>query len=277
MLTTTIDGLWVLQVLSRIEVLAPELGLRPYLPSVETPRLALAHPVAEELRDAGAISESGEVDATLLEWLTVLSPRDMALLIYVQTPMPTGLTERVLLARLAQWWVTLERCESIVRIAGAGVATSQPSAAMLISSQFERLCGAMAPAALRPVTVDAEELLATVTDGEGLQRFLADRNFDSDQIRTLALAADTKNSAQASFVALESGGLVPLSRNAGAPGVVTVIDTPAGRLLCECVCRGGRRWMIVGPGSARSIAAAVLKIMHCLPARDTWHSHRKAV
>ena len=37
MLTTTIDGLWVLQVLTGIEVLAPEMGLRPILPSVETP------------------------------------------------------------------------------------------------------------------------------------------------------------------------------------------------------------------------------------------------
>ena len=36
MLTTTVDGLWVLQVLSGIEVMAPELGLRPHLPSVES-------------------------------------------------------------------------------------------------------------------------------------------------------------------------------------------------------------------------------------------------
>ena len=36
MLTTTIDGLWVLQILAGIEVLAPELGLRPILPSFET-------------------------------------------------------------------------------------------------------------------------------------------------------------------------------------------------------------------------------------------------
>ena len=41
MLTTTLDGLWVLQVLSGIEVLAPELGLRPILPSLETAQLAL--------------------------------------------------------------------------------------------------------------------------------------------------------------------------------------------------------------------------------------------
>ncbi|HOB50942.1 MAG TPA: ESX secretion-associated protein EspG, partial [Mycobacterium sp.] len=37
MLTTSIDGLWVLQVLTGIEVVAPELGLRPHLPSIEKP------------------------------------------------------------------------------------------------------------------------------------------------------------------------------------------------------------------------------------------------
>ena len=61
MLTTTLDGLWVLQVLSGIEVLAPELGLRPHLPSVETTHMALAHPVAEELRDVGAIGPAGPI------------------------------------------------------------------------------------------------------------------------------------------------------------------------------------------------------------------------
>ena len=63
-LTTTVDGLWVLQVLTGIEVLAPELGLRPILPSVETLQLALAHPIAAELRNAGVIDEAGTVDPT---------------------------------------------------------------------------------------------------------------------------------------------------------------------------------------------------------------------
>ena len=51
-LTTTLDGLWVLQVLSGIESLAPELGLRPVLPSAEPRESALAHPIAAELQAA---------------------------------------------------------------------------------------------------------------------------------------------------------------------------------------------------------------------------------
>ena len=158
MLTTTTDGLWVLQVLSRTEVLAPELGLRPYLPSVETEQLALRHPVAEELRSAGVINDHGGIDDILLEWLTVLSRRDVALLLDVRVPTPQGLPERVMLARFAQWWVTLERRGSMVRLSGVGVATTEESAATLIGAQIQRSCGAMRPAAFRPVTLGTAEV-----------------------------------------------------------------------------------------------------------------------
>ena len=163
MLTTTTDGLWVLQVLSRTEVLAPELGLRPYLPSVETEQLALRHPVAEELRSAGVINDHGGIDDILLEWLTVLSRRDVALLLDVRVPTPQGLPDRVMLARFAQWWVTLERRGSMVRLSGVGVATSEESAATLISAQIQRSCGAMRPAAFRPVTLGTADLLGFST------------------------------------------------------------------------------------------------------------------
>ena len=60
MLTTTLDGLWVLQVLAGIEVLAPESDC-----AFAQPRdgaLALDHPMAAELQEAGVIDEAGAVD-----------------------------------------------------------------------------------------------------------------------------------------------------------------------------------------------------------------------
>ena len=272
MLITTIDGLWLLQVLSGTEVLAPELGLRPYLPSVETTEMALTHPIAAELREAGVITAGGAVDSTVLDWLTVLSRRDVAVLMYVRTP--SQVVDRVLLVRFAQWWVALERCGGMVRLSGVGVATSEQSAAMLLRIQIERLCGAMAPAALRPTTLDIAELLKTVSVGGDLRAFLTARNLDCDQINMLTLAADPVRSAQASFVAIQSG----VARNPviGA-GSVTVIDTPAGRLLTECAVRDGKSWMIAGPGSDTNIASAVTTMMRRLPAQEAWHSYRKVI
>ena len=277
MLTTTLDGLWVLQVLTGIEVLAPELGLRPHLPRVETAQGALAHPIAAELQAAGVIDDVGGVDQTVVEWLTVLSRRDVALLLYAQTPAGSGEPQRALLARFAQWWVTLERTGPVVRLSGVGTATSEQTAGLLITSEIDRLCGKLAPAALKPVTVDVNELLGAVRRTGELRSFLVGQRFDSDQVSMLTLAADPERSAQASVVAIQSGVAGGPARNHIESGAVTIIDTPQGRLVSEHVKRGGRSWMIVSPGGHGNIATAVLTMMRALPAHDDWFSYRKVV
>lgn len=277
MLTTTLDGLWALQVLTGIEMLAPELGLRPHLPSVENPATVLGHPAAEELRAAGVVDEAGTVDETVMEWLTVLARRDLAVLLYVQTPSGDIGLERILLARFARWWVSLERSGDQIRLSSAGTATTEQSAGQLISAQIERLCGPMAPASLKPATIDVAEILSTVTDPASLRAFLADSRFDGDQIATLTLAADRERSAQASAVAIQAGAGVGPLRAHVEPGAVTIIDTPEGRLVSEHVKRDGKTWMIVSPGSSPNISSAVLTMLRNLPAHEQWYSHRKAV
>lgn len=276
MLTTTIDGLWVLQVLTGIEVLATELGLRPHLPSVETKQMALAHPVAAELRSAGVITETG-VDAAVVEWLTVLSRRDVGLLLYAETPGRRGDPERILLARFAQWWVALERCDSMVRLSPAGTANTEQAAARVINAQIERLCGQHPAAPLRPVTLDADGLKNQVRDRESLGRFLIQQHLDGDQRAALLLASDAERCAQASLIAIQSGVGTARDRSHIDSGVVTVIDTPAGRLVVEHLRRGDRNWMIVGPGSAATIESAIGKMLRRLPAQGEWYSYRKAV
>lgn len=274
MLTTTLDGLWVLQVLSGIEVLAPELGLRPHLPSVETSQMALGHPAAQDLHAAAVIDRAGVIDQTVVEWLTVLSRRDMALLVHVQTPAGS---ERIMLARFAQWWVSLERCGDRVRLSGAGTASGEQSAGQLISAHIERWCGQMPPAAMKPVTIRADELLGAARDTGDLQACLAAHGVDRDQAALLALAAAGDRSAQASMVAIQSGVTGgPACRHIGS-GTVTVIDTPRGRLVSEQVSRGGMSWLIVSPGSAGHLASAVLTMMRDMPAHHDWSSYRKVV
>ena len=79
MLTTTVDGLWVLQAVTGIEQTCPELGLRPLLPRLDTPERALQHPVAAELIAAGALDPAGNADPMIREWLTVLLRRDLVM------------------------------------------------------------------------------------------------------------------------------------------------------------------------------------------------------
>lgn len=277
MLTTTVDGLWALQVLTGIETVAPELGLRPHLPSVEPKWLALQHPVTSELRDAGVVDGLDGVDPTVVEWLTVLSRRDVSLVVDVRTP---GDSEpaRVLLARFAQWWVALERSADVIRISGAGTSTGEETANTVLNEQIERLCGRNHPAPLRPVTLDAGAMRIAAAGREAPQTFLAGQRLDADQVRLLTVAADPRRSAQASIVAAQSGvDTGRFQRTHIEPGAVTIIDTLEGRLVAEDVESGGKTWMIVAPGTSSNIAAAINRMMRRLPAHQDWHSYRKVV
>ncbi|GBG41001.1 ESX secretion-associated protein EspG [Mycobacterium montefiorense] len=277
MLTTSLDGLWVLQVLTGIEVLAPEMGLRPHLPSVEPKHKALDHPVAAELRAAGAIDETDSVDGTIVEWLTVLSRRDIALLVHFRLPNDDE-TTRALLARFAHWWVAIERSGDLVRISGAGITSNEGTATAALNSQIERLCGAIDPAPLRPVTLDADAMRAAATDEGSLHEFLGKQGLDADQVHLLKLATDPARSAQASIVAMQSGvDSGGPTRTYIEPGAVTIIDTPEGRLVAEHVSSGAKKWMIIAPGTKNNIGSAINHMVRRLPADQEWHSYRKVV
>lgn len=282
MLTTTLDGLWVLQVLTGIEVVAPELGLRPVLPSAESKDVALLHPVADELRSAGVIDEHGTVDPAVVEWLTVLSRRDVALLLQANRPGRDGretFPTQVTLARFAQWWVALERSDIMVRLSGAGTSSSEGAASQVIGGQLERLCGSAAPVKFKPVTIPTDTIVANVKDHDSLRRYLlANVDLDSDQLHVVLTAADPAVSAQASIVALQSG--VDSGSEARVyveKSVVVVIDTPEGRVVAEHFQRDRKGWMILAPGSLSNITAAVNEMVRRLPAAQEWHSYRKVV
>lgn len=272
MLTTTLDGLWVLQVLSGIEVLAPELGLRPHLPSIETAPAALAHPVAEELIDAGVITTSGEVDETVRQWLAVLSRREIALLLHTRDAGEHCAPARALLARFDQWWVALERSDDLVRLSGVGTATTERSAGLAIMNHIDRLCGPMPASLVQPVSIKTDELLGAVRDAATLRTFLREKRFDPEQIRILTLAAQPERSRQTSVVAIQSG----IASHIEA-GTLTIIDTPDGRLLAEHVSHDGTAWMVLTPGSSDAVTSAVHRLLRRLPARHAWYSYRKAV
>lgn len=277
MLITTIDGLWVLQVLTRIEVLAPELGLRPTLPRVETPQMALAHPVATELRAQGVIDAAGVVDQTVVEWLTVLARRDVALLLQVHAP-GGGVGAQGLLARFAQWWVVIERSGEVARLGGAGTSTAEEVASAVLQTQIERLCGTAPPVHFQPVTLNAGALRAAATSPQTLHTFLANQPLGAQQLRILQMAADPDQSAQASIVALQEGIETGRpTRTHVEPGAVTIIDTPEGRIVVEHSASGGGQWMVLVPGTASNIATAVNQMMRRLPADQQWHSYRRVV
>ncbi|MCV7258865.1 ESX secretion-associated protein EspG [Mycobacterium shimoidei] len=277
MLTTTLDGLWVLQVLTGIEVVAPELSLRPHLPSVEPKQVALTHPVIVELRAWGVVNESGDVDATVLEWLTVLSRRDVAVLVHLSRPGQAA-TRRALLARYATWWVVIERAGELIHLHGAGIAAAEGPANVVIATEIERLCGSRPAAPLRPVTLDASAVRAAAASPQALRALLARHRLETDQRRILRWVADEQRAAQAAIVAIQYGAATDRPARAHIDqGAVTIIDTEEGRLVVEQLTYAGRVWLVVGPGTNNAIASAVAGMLRRLPAGQEWYAHRKAV
>src|SRR5271157_5813038 len=229
MLTTTLDGLWVLQAVTGVEQTCPELGLRPLLPRLDTSERALRHPVAAELVAAGALDEAGNADPMIREWLTVLLRRDLGLLVSMRVPgrEPT----RAAICRFATWWVVLERHADLVRLYPAGTASNEAGASELVVGQIERLGGVAETAPLRPVTLDTEQLLESVRDAASLRSFLLSQRLDVDQLQIVTMAADPARSAHASIVALQAGvGPDEMARIVVGDSTVSIIDTAAGRV-----------------------------------------------
>ncbi|MGB3476191.1 MAG: ESX secretion-associated protein EspG [Mycobacterium sp.] len=282
MLTTTLDGLWVLQAVTGIETLCPELGLRPLLPRLDTAERALRHPIAEELTEIGVLDDQGDVDSMVREWLTVIMRRDIALMLNLNFPgRPYGDPQhmtRVSISRFASWWVVLERHDQEVRLYPAGSATDQAAAGDLLVGQIERLCGVTEAAQLRPVTLETKELLERVRDQDSLRRYLAAQRLDIDQQQIVAMTADPEVSGQANIVAIQPGaGPEELARMAIGDTAVLISDTPAGRVCVENIDNGGRRYQIVSPGTRADVANAILRLIARLPAGADWHSHRRVV
>ena len=276
MLTTTVDGLWVLQAVSGIEQTCPELGLRPLLLRLDTPDRALQHPVAAELITAGALDAAGNADPMIREWLTVLLRRDLGLLLTMGVPgrEPT----RASLCRFATWWVVLERHGDRIRLHSAGTASDESAAGELVVGQVERLCGVAEAAPLRPVTLDSQQLLESVRDGPTLREFLLGQRLDVDQLQIVSTAADPTRSAHATIVALQAGaGPDSTARVAIGDSTVTIVDTPAGRVCVADVISGQRRYQVVSPGSRTEIADAMQRLIRHLPAGDEWHTYRRAI
>ncbi len=276
MLTTTVDGLWVLQAVTGVEQTCPELGLRPSLPRLDTAERAMRHPIASELIAAGALDAAGNVDQMIREWLTVLLRRDLALLVTIAVPgrEPT----RASICRFASWWVVLERHYELVRLYPAGTANDEAVAAQLVVGQVERLCGVAEAAPLRPVTVDTQQLLESVRDPAGLREFLIGQRLDSDQLHIVTMAADPARSAQATIVALQAGiGPEDLARIAVGDTAVAIVDTQAGRVCVETLTSGQRRFQVLSPGSRSDIGGAVQRLIRRLPAGEDWYSYRRVV
>ncbi|SKO34794.1 Putative ESX-2 secretion-associated protein EspG2 [Mycobacteroides abscessus subsp. abscessus] len=274
-LTTTLDGLWALQVFAGVERVCPELGLRPHDKRSETPRVAKSLDVVSELINEKAVTAHGDgflVDKPILNWLTVLSRREVALVMLIQQPGEnTDLPERVALCRRGKWWVSLAIYgNATVRIKPMGIATTHDDASTLIRRELEAICGTNEPAKFKPLTVSTSRLRACKNERD-VERLVIEAGADVDQLRAGLALSRSGQSAQASLCAFQQRQkTVPTV----SPLFVTIADTDRGRLMIKNVISGGQQWTILAPGISKSINSAIIELLKSLPANEEWHNAR---
>lgn len=274
--TATLDGLWAIQVVAGVERVCPELGLRPHDPRSETVEVARTLPVFGELIEQGAVFDTvdgWQVDKPIFEWLTVLSRREVALIVLMHQPGDSSdLPVRVVLARFGRWWVSMSLYDNhTVRIRPMGTARTNDDAAGLVFREIENLCGAAESASsFEPIVVSTERLRAC-RSVDAVKKMMINEGASADQLRAGMMLSSADECAMASIVALQQGQkLEPEVTD----HVVTLADTADGRMVIKNIDRGGKRWTVLAPGATRVITSALAELLATLPAGEEWHNAR---
>ena len=265
MLTTTIDGLWVLQAVTGVEQTCPELGLRPLLPRLDTPERALRHPMAAELhgRRRARRGRQRRPDDSRMAHGTVAArpgaagehectgPRatrgpfadsppggwswNATATWYVFIPPARPATRR----RPANWWwVRSSGCAAWRRRRRCDRSPWIPSSCW--SRCVTRpACGRFCSASVSTST-----------------------NCRSSPWPPIPRAPRTRPS----WRCRPASGRSETARVAVGDSTVAIVDTPAGRVCVADVVSGQRRYQVLSPGSRSDIVGAVQRLIRRLPA-----------
>jgi hypothetical protein len=264
-LTTTCEGLFVLQGLCGVEMLPAVLLLRPWVTAAGPPT---AHPGIPILRAAGALVDDETVHPKIALWLETLGAPDIELCASVRR----GDDQlQLVVARRDGVHVAASRCEDDVTIEEVANVRS-------IRDLLERilpLCGPdTEPARFDPITVPSSDLL------DGLGQVLR-----GDHAAGVALGGMGMTPAQRRIVMLAADSpLMEISfavvlHNARGDHVglasASIVDTSEGRLVRGPI-RGDDRtwWTQIEPGTPEAGGRALRSLVSTLGV-SSWHDHSR--
>lgn len=254
-MSTTCEGVWLLQALCGIETLPDFLILRPYVSAQGQPT---AHPGLKVLRTAGALL-GDDVHPTIVQWLTVLGGPDIQCVASVRRGEDYL---RAVLARRGRSHAALSRCEDDVKIEHVAAVTSPRD----LVGRLLGLCKSQAePARFDPITVPTARLLdgmAEVVRGlHSASAALAPLGLSVEQRRILMMAADSPEMELSMALVQRHGSGEHVSKAA-----VTVTDSAAGRVVTSPI-RGddGLWWTQVEPGTLDAIGRGMGRLISTMP------------
>ena len=267
-LTTTPNGVWVLQALLGVETLPVALRLRPFIPSLYDDSVVVATtagpvPVAQtaehaSLVAAGVIDAAGAVDGTVRDWMTVLSRAERQVVMAIRGPDPATVgdasptvQERVLVVCRHRRWLAMAARDGDEVVFDAVGESEHPD------QQVELICNAMLPAFgdadpadIEGVNVPAELMYTTLNNAaphghDVLVPALARLGLAPPLPEVLTAAARFDESAMAVVSLIDTGVSTTVH-----PRVLTVADTAYGRVsITTSASADGKEWLTIWPAT----------------------------
>lgn len=270
MLTTSTDGVWILQALTGAERMPTPLRLKPFIPSahgdliVETTAGKL--PVQQtrqyhDLVEAGVIDAAGSVDGTVLDWMTVISKAEREVMLTIRRPdQPatdaTGATvhERVLVVCRYQRWLAMAARDGDEMVIGGVGEADDPH------QQIEAICNMLIPALgdAPPADIDGINLPRNVIqhavessagDPQAIAAALRHAGLGPWEVEVMLAATDRARSAMGVVAVLDHGAALRVH-----PQVLTVADSDYGRIsLTATTGADGTEWLSIWPATPTSL------------------------
>ena len=263
-LTTTCEGLWVLQALCGVETLPSALLVRPFIADGGPP---LGHPGIEVLREAGAIVGE-DVHPQIRVWLEALGSPDIELDCTITR---RGADLRVAIARRDGITVAATRHEDDITIENIGAVPSMRA----LLARLLPVCGPeVAPADFNPIMVSSADLMegmAGVMRGDHTPAVALGRlGLDPTQRRIVAAATQEPDMQMAIAVVRHDG-----SGDHVGIAAVAVIDTSEGRVVNGPV-RGdnGAWWTMITPGNLDAGGRALDALLRTVGV-TSWTAHSR--
>ncbi len=284
-LTTTPNGIWILQALLGVEKMPTALRLRPFIPSVDGDGT-----VATELGDvpwsqtaeynslaaAGVIDQHGRVDDAVRDWMAVVGRPQREVLLVIRRPkpversapegedMPALIEERVMsICQRDRWLAMIARSGDEVVLAPLGEAARNDEQVDLICDTVLHAFSRGEAAAISGFNVPSATFESTLKENAPkgraiLASALARIGLSPDQVAVLSAACQLDESAMGVVTVIDRG-----IQDHFHPDIVSVVDSDLGRItISHTTGPDGTRWTSVWPTSPEALRQDLAKLLN---------------
>jgi ESX secretion-associated protein EspG len=284
-LTTTPNGIWILQALLGVEKMPTALRLRPFIPSVDgdgTVATVLGDVPWSQTAEyqahvaAGVIDADGRVDDAVRDWMAVVGRPQREVLVVIRRPAPlTGpvpdgeeppayIEERVMsICQRERWLAMVARSGEEVVLAPLGEAARADEQVDLICDTLMHAFSTGDAAAISGFNVPSAALENVLNENvpkgrQVLAAALTRLGLSPDQVAVLSAATALDESAMGVVTVIDHG----IQDHFHTDGI-SVIDSEFGRITISYTTGpDGTRWTSVWPTTADALRQDLAKLLN---------------